>query len=114
MNNDGDPRDHDRGTADGTAELSVERFTDYLPRSPMDYTRELQTEGGAGTLYKAGSIYLWRSNVTQRSTYIGFVTDQSDSDLWVVTMTVPTYVEEENSATVDLFNKIMPTLQVSG
>ncbi len=99
---------------DGTAELAVERFAGYLPRSPTDYTRELQTDGGAGTLYIAGAIYLWRSNVTQRSTYIGFVTGQGGSDLWVVTMTVPTYVEEENSATVDLFNKIMPTLQVSG
>jgi hypothetical protein len=99
---------------DGTAELAVERFTDYLPQSPKQYTTELQTNGGAGRLFQAGSIYLWRSSVTQRSTYIGFVTDQGGSDLWVVTMTVPTYVEEGNSVTVDLFNKIMPTLRVSG
>lgn len=97
---------------DGTAELAVERFTDYLPRSPKDYTTELQTNGGAGKLFKAGSIYLWRSSVTQRSTYIGFVTGQG-VDLWVVTMTVPTYVEEGKNNTVDLFDKIMSTFQVT-
>jgi serine/threonine protein kinase len=101
--------------SDGTAELTVERFRDYVPRAVTDYTDAVQSND-IGTLLTSGSgpttLYLWRSSSFNRDTYFSFVTRANDPDLWVVSVSVP--VEQEDFGQIQLFDKILPTLRLSG
>jgi hypothetical protein len=55
---------------------------------------------------------LWRSSSFNRDTYFSFVTRANDPDLWVVSVSVP--VEQEDFGQIQLFDKILPTLRLSG
>lgn len=100
--------------SDGTAEVAVERFSDFAPRDPKDYYTALQTGERTGVLLQNGngSVYLWRSLQTRRSTYLELVPPDDDPDLWVVSLAVPTV--QEGGATLDLFDQISRTFQVTG
>ncbi|HEX3591077.1 MAG TPA: serine/threonine-protein kinase [Pseudonocardiaceae bacterium] len=96
--------------ADGTAEITVERFPDYSPRPQRAYTDALQNSDHSGKLYQAGSgaVYEWRTGTTLRTTFFDFVLPSSSADLWVVLVTEPTQQEQDAQ---NLFDKISPTFQ---
>jgi hypothetical protein len=100
--------------SDGTAEVAVQRFGDFYPHDPTDYYAALQTSERTGVLLQNGdgSVYLWRSLQTKRSTYLELVQPDGDPDLWVVSLAVPTV--QEGGATLDLFDQIRQTFQVTG
>jgi hypothetical protein len=97
--------------SDGTAELMVERFADYAPRSVSTYIQAMEKADTSGTLFNAlGTVdeHLFRTGQTGRSIYFKVVTD--NSDLWVLSVTVPTV--QEDSGKANLYDKISPTFRV--
>ncbi|HEX5403134.1 MAG TPA: serine/threonine-protein kinase [Pseudonocardiaceae bacterium] len=100
---------------DGTAEVSVERFHgDESAPAPQDYLNALRDNDSAGALLQSDStLFLFRTGGdTLRSTYITFTTPPGGTDLWVLSVTVPT--DQEHSGVLDLFDKISPTFHVAG
>ncbi|HEX5118302.1 MAG TPA: serine/threonine-protein kinase [Pseudonocardiaceae bacterium] len=99
---------------DGSAEVSVERFRDFLPLPEQVYTESLQRADPQGNLLQDNAgLYLFRSGgTTLRSTVLNLVTVPGDDDLWVVSVTVPT--DQERSGETDLFDKISPSFRVAG
>ncbi|HEY1571447.1 MAG TPA: serine/threonine-protein kinase [Pseudonocardiaceae bacterium] len=101
---------------DGMAEVSVERFRDFLPQPLHIYTDTLQRADPQGSLFrdKSGAPeYQFRSGgTTQRTTYLSLVTVPGDDDLWVVSVTVPT--DQEQSGESELFERISPSFRVAG
>ncbi|HEY0806689.1 MAG TPA: hypothetical protein VGD84_16565, partial [Pseudonocardiaceae bacterium] len=96
---------------DGTAELTVERFADYVPRSTKIYIQAVENADPSGKLFTALGApdeYLFRTGETGRSTYFKVVTD--NADLWVLSVTVPTV--QEDSGKANLYDKISPTFHV--
>jgi hypothetical protein len=97
---------------DGTAELTVERFADYSPRSTQNYLAALRQADPTGNLLSANSVkdeYLYRTGDTARSVY--FDLKQVGTDLWVLSVTVPTI--QEDSGQTQLFDKIRTTFTVT-
>jgi serine/threonine protein kinase len=100
---------------DGTAEVSVERFHDEnSPPVPLSYTNALSDNDKAGALFQAGPLLrLFRTGGdTLRSMYITFTAPAGGTDLWVLSVTVPT--DQEHAGGFDLFNKISPSFHVIG
>jgi hypothetical protein len=102
---------------DGTAELTVERFPDFPPGMTSLYTNALQPNQPGHNLVctpKTGAckIYLYRTSDTSRSTYFKFVPASDDSDLWVVSVTVP--LDQESNAMLSLFTQITDGFRTSG
>jgi hypothetical protein len=100
---------------DGTAEVSVERFhDDDSPPQPKSYMNALSDNDKQGVLFQSDSVvYLFRTGGdTLRSAYLSFTTPPGGSDLWVLSVTVPT--DQEHSGEFDLFDKINPSFHVPG
>jgi eukaryotic-like serine/threonine-protein kinase len=98
--------------SDGTAELTVERFPDYAPRSMQDYITALRKADPNGNLLGSQAVpneYLFRTSDTGRNVY--FDLKQVDTDLWVLSVTVPTI--QEGTAQTQLFDKIRTTFTVT-
>jgi hypothetical protein len=98
--------------SDGTAELSVERFANYSPRSTDNYLNAIRQADPAGNLLGADNVpdeYLFRTGETARSQY--FDLKQVGTDLWVLSVTVPTI--QEDSGKTQLFDKIRTTFTVT-
>ncbi len=98
--------------SDGTAELSVERFADYSPRTMQNYLNAIRQADPAGNLLGANDVpdeYLFRTGETARSQY--FDLKQVGTDLWVLSVTVPTI--QEDSGKTQLFDKIRTTFTVA-
>jgi hypothetical protein len=99
---------------DGSAELTVERYAgpkaptsdDYLRMLPKGENTKLGTTSANST-----KLYLYNDASTKRSTYFSFVQPRGDSDLWVVSVTVP--LDQQESGYSDLFAKIEPSFQVT-
>lgn len=100
---------------DGTAELTVERFSGPDRPSVQAYEETL-TRGDMPRLETASvgstTMYLYNDTVTKRSTYLSFVQPSGSDDLWVVSVTVP--LDQQQSGFTDLFSKIDPDFQVGG
>jgi serine/threonine protein kinase len=99
---------------DGTAELTVEHFPDYLnTNTQQDYLDDaLWAVDKNGKLGQAGDLYMFRTSDTLRSSFFDFVQPTDSHDLWVVSVTVPTV--EELSGQVDLWNHIGPSFKLTG
>ncbi|HEX4703423.1 MAG TPA: serine/threonine-protein kinase, partial [Pseudonocardiaceae bacterium] len=100
--------------ADGSAELTVERFADFDPRPVSAYVATWKQADPNGNLLTAAGTdeYLFRTSDTGRSVYFKVFKTADDPDLWVVSVTVPTV--QEDSGQINLFDKIIPTFQVTG
>lgn len=93
---------------DGTAELTVERFPNFPPGQTSLYLNAFQPNNGTHNLQctprtGACKIYLYRTNDTDRSTYFSFMPGP-DSDMWVVSVTVP--LDQESNTMLTLFTQI--------
>jgi hypothetical protein len=101
--------------SDGTTELTVERFRDYLPLPTDDYNDALRQTDPKGDLEQqtnaANTVYQFLTRDTDRTMFYEFITVKGDPDLWVVSLTVP--LQQVNSG-LDLFHKIAPSFQVTG
>jgi hypothetical protein len=90
----------------------VERFPDFAPRPLQNYIDALRQADPNGNLLGSQTVpdeYLFRTSTTARNVY--FDLKQVDTDLWVLSMTVPTV--QEGTATSQLFDKIRTTFTVS-
>jgi len=99
--------------SDGTAELTVERFPDYAPRPAQNYITALRQADPNGNLLSSHDVpneYLFRTGDTARSVY--FDVKLLDTDLWVLSVTVPTI--QESSGQTQLFDKIRTTFTTAG
>jgi hypothetical protein len=98
--------------SDGMAELTVERFPDYSPRSKENYLTALTKADPAGNLQISNTVtdeYQFRTGDTARTMY--FDLKQVGTDLWVLSVTVPTV--QEGSGQTQLFDKIRTTFTVT-
>jgi hypothetical protein len=98
--------------SDGTAELTVERFPGYAPRPMQNYITALRQADPNGNLLGSQAVpneYLFRTGDTARNVY--FDLKQVDTDLWVLSVTVPTI--QEGTAQTQLFDKIRTTFTVT-
>jgi hypothetical protein len=97
---------------DGMAELTVERFPDYSPRPKENYLTALTKADPAGNLQISNTVtdeYQFRTGDTARTMY--FDLKLVGSDLWVLSVTVPTV--QEGSGQTQLFDKIRTTFTVT-
>jgi hypothetical protein len=99
--------------SDGTEELTVEHFPDYLGTNTQeDYLNALRAVDKGAQLGQAGDLYLFRTSDTLRSSFFSLVQAPDSHDLWVVSVTVPTV--EERSGQVDLWDHIGPSFRLTG
>jgi len=94
---------------DGTDELGVELFRDYYGGKTNDYVKALRQGDPKGGAYRPGEDeILFRTSTTYRSMYFQLV--KNGSDLWVVSLTVPT---DQETAAFSLFDRIRTSFKVT-
>jgi serine/threonine protein kinase len=94
---------------DGTDELGVELFPNYYEGKSNDYVKALRDGDPKGSAYRPGpDVILFRTSTTYRSMYFQLVKD--GSDLWVVSLTVPT---DQETAAFSLFDRIQTSFKVT-
>lgn len=113
-------------SADGTQQLTVERFPAYYPKYSINhyvdvlakesptYRQVSRLDGPAGSGREPGQELTYRTSAagsgSNRVTFAQLI--PAGIDLWVVAVTVP--VDQEDTGRAKLFEKIAPGFQVTG